>query len=138
MKTGTFAGRLGADAELKYTPAGAAVAEFSLAVTVRHKDREPTTEWISCSLWADRGEAMAQYLTKGSALTVTGDVSTHAWIDRQTHEARSRLHCRVFEITLQGGGREQGAAPAQAPARSGARPAAPASAQEGFSDDIPF
>lgn len=135
MKYGTFAGRLGGDAELKFTPAGAAVAEFSLAVTVRHKGQEPTTEWIQCSLWADRGEAMARYLTKGSALTVVGDVSTHAWVDRESGKARSQLRCRVFEITLQGGGKEHGDAPAPA-----ARPAASGSApqQDGFDDDIPF
>lgn len=135
MKYGTFAGRLGGDAELKYTPAGAAVAEFSLAVTVRHKGQEPTTEWIQCSLWADRGEAMAKYLTKGSAVTVVGDVSTHAWLDRQTGEARSKLRCRVVEITLQGGGSDHGEAPAPA-ARPASAPQQPQ--QEGFDDDIPF
>jgi single-strand DNA-binding protein len=137
MKIGTFAGRLGGDAELKYTPAGDAVAEFSLAVTVRHKDREPSTEWIQCSIWKERGERMARYLTKGSAVTVSGDVSTHAWLDRQTGEARSKLRCRVSEITLQGGGAEHEEAPASRPA-AGSASAASAPHQEGFDDDIPF
>jgi single-strand DNA-binding protein len=139
MKYGTFAGRLGGDAELKYTPSGAAVAEFSLACTVRRKGQEPGTEWVQCSLWADRGEALARLLTKGSAITVIGEVSTHAWLDRQTGEARSKLRCRVVEIELQGRGKEHAEAPAASPP-AGRAPAASGGAPEqgGFDDDIPF
>jgi single-strand DNA-binding protein len=90
-------------------------------------------------LWAERGEALAQYLLKGSAVTVVGDVSTEAWLDRQTGAARSKLRCRVVEIELQGGGREHGPVPASSPS-AGSAPAASGGVpqQEGFDDDIPF
>lgn len=146
MNHAIFAGRLGGDAVLKYTAAGTAVAEFSLAVEERRNDEKVTT-WIACAVWAERGERLAPYLTKGSAVTVAGPVSTHAWKDRESGEARSKLHLTVREVTLQGGGqpREQTGVP---PAASGwptagrqnnLEPRAVADqADGGFNDDIPF
>lgn len=135
MNHAIFAGRLGGDAVLKYTAAGKPVAEFSLAVEERRKGEKVTT-WVACSVWEERGERLAPFLTKGSAVTVAGPVSTHAWKDRESGEPRSKLHLTVREITLQGGGQER----EQLAPAAGAPPAGFRAAPDdgGFNDDIPF
>lgn len=101
MNTAMFAGRLGADAELRYTQAEDAVCGFRLAVDVR-KGKDKKTLWVDCSLWGKRGEALAQYLTKGASVTVLGDVGLRQY--EANGETRATLTCNVQAITLQGGG----------------------------------
>lgn len=95
MKTITIAGRLTKDAVVR--DAGSdRVAGFSVAVDDRN-GREKTTLFFDCSLWGKRGDALAQYLTKGSSVTVSGDLG------RREHEGKTYLTVRVNDVTLQGG-----------------------------------
>jgi single-strand DNA-binding protein len=95
----TAAGNVGKDAVLRNTQGGDSVVSFSVGCKVQ-KGREQSTEWLSCSLWGKRGEALAQYLTKGAPVTVTGSLST------REHEGKTYLECRVSEVALQGGKRD--------------------------------
>ena len=75
MKNLTIAGNIGKDAEVRKTQDGTVVTGFSVAVEDR-SGREKQTLWFDCSIWGQRGEKLAQYLTKGSKVTVSGDFGT--------------------------------------------------------------
>lgn len=96
MKNITIAGRLGKDAETRSTNSGDKVTGFSVAVEDR-AGKEKRTLWFDCSLWGKRGESLSQYLTKGSAVTVSGDFGT------REYEGKTYLTVRVNDVTLQGG-----------------------------------
>jgi single-strand DNA-binding protein len=69
-------GNLGRDAELRYTPSGAAVAKFSLATTEVWNDksgqRQERTEWHNIDVWGKQAESLSEYLTKGKPIYVEG------------------------------------------------------------------
>jgi len=78
-------GNLGKDAETKYTQAGTAVSNFTLATNRRWKDQQTgewkeETEWHRCVLW--RSENRANYLTKGTPVYVEGRLQTRSWDDK--------------------------------------------------------
>lgn len=145
MNNATFAGRLGRDAETRFTQAGDPVTGFSIAVDERRKG-EKTTLWVDCSIWGERGEKVAQYLTKGTPVAVSGQVGVRTY--QANGETRATLTLRVAELTLLGSAsdgerqeRPAGRGEERAPARDASRPApAPQpSADEPFpDDDIPF
>ncbi len=91
MKIITIAGNVGKDAVVRRTGNGDAVAGFSVAVTDRKKD----TTWFDVSVWGKRGETLAQYITKGSKITVIGELST------REHEGKTYLSVNASEIALQ-------------------------------------
>src|SRR3569832_916532 len=101
MNTGTFAGYLGRDAEAKAVPSGKTVINFSIGVSTGWGDKKSTL-WVSCALWGERGEKLAQYLTKGSAVTVTGDVDVRAY-SAKDGTPKAEIQCNVQRVTLQGG-----------------------------------
>ena len=68
----TFSGRLGRDAEQKYLPTGTAVLEFSIAVDTGFGDKRRSF-WLKCDMFGDRGPKLAQYLTKGQQVAVSGE-----------------------------------------------------------------
>lgn len=139
-----IAGRVGGDAELKYLEKGDAIVNFSVASSRKVKGAEHT-EWIRCAMFGKRAEAIHQYITKGSAITVTGDLSTRSYDkDGQT---RFSLECRVDDVALQGSAGDKAASAGssngtgqQRPAngaKSPARQQAPAD-DFGGDDEIPF
>ena len=112
MKQLILAGRIGKNAETRTTQQGDKVTSFSVAVDERGKEQR--TLWFDCSLWGKRGEALAQYLTKGSNVAVSGDLST------REYEGKTYLTVRVNEVTLQGGktqGQDRQPGPQPAPSR---------------------
>jgi single-strand DNA-binding protein len=100
MKTITIAGRLGKTAELRRTQGGDPVLSFTVAVDDRSA-KEKSTLWFDCSLWGKRGESLGQYLTKGTAVTVSGDLGT------REYEGKTYLTVRVNDVTMQGGGKAE-------------------------------
>lgn len=96
----TVIGRLTADPELRFTPSGAAVANFTIASNARTFDRqanewkdEPATFW-RCSAWRDLAENIASSLHKGTSVVATGTVAGREY---ETKEGEKRT---VFEVTL--------------------------------------
>lgn len=78
-------GRLGRDAETKFTPGGAAVTRFSVATNRRWKDQQSgewkeETDWANVTLW--RAENLANYLTKGKQVYVEGRLQTRSYEDK--------------------------------------------------------
>jgi len=91
-------GNLGRDAELRYTPGGAAVATLNLATTEvwndKNQQRQEKTEWHRVVLWGKQAESLQEYLTKGKQIYVEGRLQTRQWDDkdgnkRYTTEIRS-------------------------------------------------
>jgi single-strand DNA-binding protein len=109
-------GNLGRDAELRYTPGGAAVATLNLATTEVFKDREgqkkEDTQWHRVILWGKTAETLQDYLTKGKQIYVEGKLQTRKWKDKDgndkyTTEIRGD---RVVLLSGGGGGRGEGLA----------------------------
>lgn len=104
-------GNIGKDATLRQAGEGS-VCGFSVASGKKVKGEEVTT-WVSCSIWGKRGETLAQHLTKGKRVAVSGELST------REHDGKTYLELRVNEIDFMGGGngeRKPAAAPAPKPA----------------------
>lgn len=96
------AGRVGRDAELRFTPIGEPVLGFSLATDRGWGDNKHTV-WFNCSLWGERAEKLAPYIKKGTALLVEGEVAARAYLDRDTGEARASLDLRARTVRFLGG-----------------------------------
>ena len=81
-------GFLGRDPEVRYSSQGAVIAQFSLAITERWKDKsgEPQehTEWFAVKAFGRRAEVIGEYLHKGSRVYVEGRKLTESWDDKQT------------------------------------------------------
>lgn len=74
-------GHLGRDPELRHTPQGKAVCDFSIATSDKYGDKETTT-WFKVTLWGKIAENAAKYFTKGSPAYVEGRLSQEEWTDR--------------------------------------------------------
>ena len=96
MKSITIAGNIGKDAITRTTPQGDKVTSWSVAVEERN-GQDKRSLWFDCTLWGKRGESLAQYLTKGGKVAVSGELST------RDHEGKTYLTIRVDQVTLQGG-----------------------------------
>lgn len=77
-------GRLTREPELRYTPNGAAVAKFTLAVDRRQvKDREKEADFIDIVVWQKLAETCASYLGKGRLVAVDGRLQVRSYEDSQ-------------------------------------------------------
>jgi len=108
----TVAGNLGRDAEIKQTSAGP-VLEFTVASSTKRGGNETTT-WVRCSMFGKRGEALSRYLTKGTSVTVVGELSAREYQDKQG-QTKTSLDVRASDIKLQGGGQHRAPAPTREP-----------------------
>jgi len=100
-------GTLGRDAELRYTPGGAAVATINMATTEVWNDkagqRQEKTEWHRVVLWGKSAESLTDYLTKGKQIYVEGRIQTREWTDKEGKQNKT-TEIRADRIVLLGGG----------------------------------
>lgn len=79
-------GNLGSDPELRYTPSGAAVANFRIATSERWNDKDgkpqERTEWHRIVAWRKLAEIAGEYLKKGKQVYVEGKLQTRSWEDQ--------------------------------------------------------
>src|SRR5574340_893966 len=99
----TVIGNLTADPELRFTPAGAAVANFTVASTPRNFDRQ-SNEWkdgealfMRCNIWREAAENVAERLTRGSRVIVSGRLRQRSYETREG-EKRTVVELEVDEI----------------------------------------
>ncbi|GAA1506455.1 single-stranded DNA-binding protein [Nocardioides humi] len=99
----TVVGNLVDDPELRFTPSGAAVANFRIASTPRTFDRQ-TNEWkdgealfLSCAVWRQYAENVAESLTKGMRVIVTGRLKSRQYETREG-EKRTAMEIDVEEV----------------------------------------
>jgi len=114
-------GYLGRDPELRHTPQGTPVCDFSLATTERRKDRsggiQEVTTWFRVSLFGRQAEVASQYLTKGRQVYVEGQLSQREWTDK---EGATRISLEVRGTDVQFLTPAQDAEPAKAVAAQAA------------------
>ena len=82
-------GRLGRDPEMKFTPGGEAVCNFSLATSrswnnANSGERQEVTEWHNVVAWRKLAEQCNEYLTKGRLVMIEGRLETRSWDDKDT------------------------------------------------------
>lgn len=120
-------GNLTRDVEVRTTPSGQSVANFSLAVSRSWKDQngqsQEQTSFINCVAWGKPGEIIAQYVKKGDPLLVSGRLDQRSWDDKESGQKRSTVEVNVEDFNFIGGNRGGGSDDfAQgAPASSGSK-----------------
>ena len=100
----TLVGNLTGDPELRFTPSGAAVANFTVASAPRAFYKQ-TTEWkdqetlfMRCSIWREAAENVAESLHRGTRVVVTGRLVSRSWDDKETGQKRTVMEMQVDEI----------------------------------------
>ena len=87
MQSITVTGGLGRDAELKQTQGGDSILSFSVGSSQGYGDKK-STNWFRCTVWGKRGTSIAQYLTKGTKVTVQGEFSIGEYDGKAQYEIR--------------------------------------------------
>lgn len=133
-------GRIGRDAELRYTPNGDAFCNIPVAVDYGRKgqDGKRPTQWYDVTLWGKQAEGLAPYLLKGKQVFFAGsDLHTETF-QKGDGSQGSKLVCRASEIKFASDG-QQAQQPAQQPQRKQRpQPSEQAAPVDSFDDDIPF
>lgn len=145
----TIIGNLGRDPEVRYTPDGLAVTNFSVAVTEKIRGEDKTL-WFKIVAFGKLGEICGEYLSKGKQVYVDGRLQTSEWEDR---DGNKRFSLEIVANTMQmlgtradnydsagppsggGGSYDRPSQPAPQPSSGGSAPSSP---QEPPDDDIPF
>ena len=143
-------GNLGRDPEMRYTPNGQPVTQFTVAVNRNYKDAngdwQEETEWFRVVAWGPLAERTAEYLRKGRKVYVEGRLQTRQWED-QSGNKRTAYDIVAREMKMLGSRTEseRASAAATAPAAvSGAgaddreAPAEPPPSTEITDEDLPF
>ena len=137
-------GRLGSDPEVRYTPSGVAVANFSVATSEEWKnkdtgEKQERTEWHRIVAWRRLGEICGEYLSKGRQVYVEGRIQTRSWDDKDGNK-KYMTEIVASDIQFLGsrdmtdGGRPQGGTAGGFQGAPGPGPG-PAGPED---DDIPF
>lgn len=151
-------GNLTRDPELRVTPKGTPICQFSLAINRQFKMESGETReeviYVDVEAWGKQGETISKYVTKGRPLFVEGRLRLDQWEDKNTKEKRSRMKVVLENFQFLGDSRGGGAgagggggAGAEAggeqnsPDRYSPPPRAAApkpGAQENLDEDVPF
>jgi single-strand DNA-binding protein len=152
-------GNLTRDPELRVTPKGTPICQFSLAINRQFKmesgESREEVIYVDVEAWGKQGETIAKYMTKGRPLYVEGRLRLDQWEDKNTKEKRSRMKVVLEQFQFLGDSRGGGGGGAGGPSsdidqtgggsperhspppRSGGGNARPAST-ENLDEDVPF
>jgi single-strand DNA-binding protein len=140
-------GNLGRDPEMRYTPNGQAVTQFTVAVNRSHKDAsgewKEETEWFRVVAWGPLAERTAEHLRKGRKVYVEGRLQTRDWEDKDGQKRYTTELIASTVTALDSRNREDGSAEPSGsrPARS-AGPSGSAGPGDDFGssdlDELPF
>ena len=123
----TVSGNLGKDCEQRWTPAGKAVASFSLPVKQGYGEHEKTS-WVICKMFGAKAEKLPEHLKKGMKMTVTGEFVMEEWTV-QNGNKRSAPVIIVNQLDFSNN---------QAGSQKPQQPPAQNDPPMDFDDDIPF
>lgn len=143
----TLMGNLTRDPELRQIPSGQSVCSFSLALNRSYKgsdgEWQEVTDYVDVVAWGPLGERVAQYVTKGRPVLVSGRLQSRSW--EQDGQKRSKLEVIAGDVTFLGGapGGSAGGNTSSAPASAPEKPAKKADTSDIDDqpinlDDIPF
>ena len=97
----TIVGNLGRDPELRYTPQGTAVCQFSVATNERRRDKsgeqQDITTWFRVTAWGKQAENVSKYLSKGRRVYVEGRLHMEEWTDREG-KTRQTLEVNASDV----------------------------------------
>ena len=132
-------GRLGRDPELRYTPSGLAIANFSVATSEEWKDKntgekKERTEWHRIVAFGKLGEICGQYLSKGKQVYVEGRLQTRSW----EKDGVTRYTTEIVASDMQFLGAKDSASTAEPYTNSQEPNMPPPSVSQATNDDIPF
>lgn len=135
-------GNLVRDPELRVTPKGTSIAQFTIGNNRKWRDDTGTDRedvaFIDCEAWGKTGDTIAKYFTKGRAIIVEGRLKQDQWDDKATGQKRSRVKVSVSAFHFVGGRQDGDAASRRnedTPAPAGARALNPS---EDADQDVPF
>ena len=145
-------GNVGKDPEMRATPGGMTIAQFTLATADRAKDAQGNwtdkTEWHNLVAFNRTAEIVRDYVKKGTQLYIEGKIQTRSWDDKESGQKKYRTEILVNELTLLGsksgggeGGESRGSySKSSSSSYSQAQPTtAPDYGDTGITDDdIPF
>jgi len=98
-------GNLGRDPEVRYTPSGTAVANFSIATTENWTNKEgeqqSRTEWHRIEAWGRLGEICGEYLSKGRQVYIEGSLQTDEWEDQEGNK-RQTTKIKAWKMQMLG------------------------------------
>lgn len=106
-------GRLTRDPEMRTTPSGQTVANFSVATSRQWKDqsgqKQEKTDFHNVVAWGKQGEVIGQYFTKGQEIYVEGRLETQSWDDKDSGKKmyRTEIVLERFEFGAKSGGGSQ-------------------------------
>jgi len=138
-----FIGRLGRDPEIRYTPNGVAVANFSIAVGEKWKDKNTgeqneKTEWIKCSSFGKLAEIIAEFLEKGKQVYISGKMQTRQWDDKEGNK-RYTTEIVVNQMQMLGGRGDSDSGDYSRPSNQDTSGGGQQQSQSGpESEDVPF
>ncbi len=144
----TLIGNLGRDPELRYTPQGDAVCDFSIAVNDRKRDKtgefQDVTTWFKITFWRKQAENASKFLAKGRQVFIEGRLQVEEWTDRDGKN-RYTLAVQGSELQFLSDGRSDemtgavtGPGPDNSFAEDSDAPRSEPSSQTPTDDDIPF
>ena len=110
-------GNLTAKPEIRYTPKGSSVAQFSVAVTESYQQNgqtKETTTFIDCTAWAGMADKVAGY-DKGQPVYVVGKLRKDSWDDKQSGQKRYKTYVLADAVTSAFVGSKQPATQSSAP-----------------------
>ena len=130
-------GNLTRDPELKSIPSGQQVASFSLAVNRTWKnasgEQQEAVDYIDCNAWGKPAEIITQYMSKGSAILVSGRLQQRSW--EQEGQKRSKVEVVVEDFNFVGGNSGDGGG-SSAPRPSSPKKEEPAPKKESSGDSL--
>lgn len=134
------------DPELRVTPKGTSICQFSLAINREWKadggEKQTEVIYVDVEAWGKQGETIAKYVTKGKPLYVEGRLRLDVWEDKNTKEKRSRMKVVLEQFQFIGSKGDGASKPAEddpskspydKPPAAGKKPG-----QENLDEDVPF
>jgi single-strand DNA-binding protein len=142
-------GNVGKDPEIRSTPSGTMVANFTLATSDRQKDAQGNwqdkTEWHNLVAFSRTAEIIRDYVKKGSKLYIEGKIQTRSWDDKESGQKRYRTEIIINELSLLSGRDEGGSGGQSRSGGSSSYDQRPPAGQDDYAqsaeisdDDIPF
>lgn len=127
-------GNLGRDVELRFMPDGKAVANFSIAISEKYKDKttgeqKEVTEWVNVALFGRLAEIAGEYLGKGSKVYIEGKLKTEKYTKDGIDRYSTKVIGEKLEMLTSKGESKPAQQRQEAPAPQGT---------DEFDDDIPF
>lgn len=95
-------GRVGKDPELNATTSGVSVAKFTLATSMRYKDRSgesrESTEWHTIRCWRQTAEFVSKYCKAGTLVSVEGKLKTETWEHEGQKRSQTIVECQDLQV----------------------------------------